>query len=52
MSFEYQERALSGAGYLSEIEQAILRSSDPISVNESEEITVNGQRGIWANKAE
>jgi hypothetical protein len=47
----------SGSGgalsaYISEIEQSIIRSSDPIAVNESEEITVNGQRGIWANRAE
>lgn len=38
--------------YLSEIEAAILRSTVPISINESEEITVLGQRGIWANKLE
>ena len=44
--------ASANSAYLSEIEQAILRSSDPITLNESEEITVNGQRGIWANRAE
>jgi hypothetical protein len=47
--------ATSGAAisaYVSEIEQSIIRSSDPIAVNESEEITVNGQRGIWTNRAE
>jgi hypothetical protein len=38
--------------YLSEVEAAILRSSVPINVNETEEITVLGQRGIWANKSE
>lgn len=38
--------------YLSEIEQSIIRSNQPIQINESEEITVNGQRGIWANRAE
>jgi hypothetical protein len=38
--------------YLSEVEAAILRSNVPINVNETEEITVLGQRGIWANKAE
>jgi Ca2+-binding EF-hand superfamily protein len=37
---------------LSEVETAILRSSEPIEINETEEITVNGQRGIWANKNE
>lgn len=42
----------SGVNYLSEIETAILRSSVPINLNETEEITVNGQRGIWANRSE
>ena len=37
---------------LSAIEAAILRSSVPIDIHETEEITVNGQRGIWANKIE
>jgi hypothetical protein len=40
------------AGYLSEVEQAILRSNVPLEINETEEITVLGQRGIWANRAE
>lgn len=43
---------VGGANYLSEVESAILRSSVPINLTETEEITVNGQRGIWANKAE
>lgn len=38
--------------FLSEIETAILRSLQPIELNEFEEITVNGERGIWANRAE
>jgi hypothetical protein len=38
--------------YLSEVEAAILRSNVPINLNETDEITVLGQRGIWANKAE
>lgn len=38
--------------YLSDIEQSIIRSSQPIQINETEEITVNGQHGIWANRAE
>lgn len=37
---------------LSSVEAAILRSTVPIDINETEEITWNGQRGIWANKAE
>ena len=38
--------------YLSDVETAILRSNVPISVSETDEITVLGQRGIWANKQE
>jgi hypothetical protein len=34
------------------VENAILRSTVPIDINETEEITVNGERGIWANKDE
>jgi hypothetical protein len=37
---------------LTDIEAAILRSHVPIDVNETEEIVVNGERGIWTNKAE
>ena len=37
---------------LSEIEAAILRSSEPVQLNETDEIEVLGQRGIWANRAE
>ena len=40
------------ANGLSSVEAAILRSRNPIDVNETEEITVLGQRGIWANKSE
>lgn len=36
----------------SQIESAILNSSEPINLNEIEEIMVNGERGIWANKEE
>merc|ERR1719444_462387 len=41
----------SGA-VMSQIEQQILRSTAPIDVSETEELTVIGQRGIWMNKAE
>ena len=37
---------------LSDIETAMLRSTVPIDLKETEEITVNGERGIWANKSE
>ena len=43
---------VSSGDYLSEIEQLILRSSKPIEVNESEELTVLGQNGLWINKNE
>ena len=36
----------------SKIEDAMLRSRDPINVSENEEITVQGQRGVWVNKSE
>jgi len=43
----------SAAGeFLSQIEQAILRATNPIEVTETEELTVLGQRGIWLNKQE
>jgi len=42
----------SAGGELSQIEQQILRSTKPIEISETEEITVIGQRGIWMNKAE
>lgn len=38
--------------YLSDVELAILKSAVPINLPESEEISVLGHRGIWANKAE
>lgn len=39
--------------FLSEIETAILRSSEtPIHLEETEELTVLGERGIWANRSE
>lgn len=38
--------------YLSAFEQSLLKANIPIELNETEEITVHGQRGIWANKQE
>lgn len=37
---------------LSSIEALILRSTIPITIDETEEITALGQRGIWANRKE
>lgn len=42
----------SSAAYLSDIELAILKSSVPINLQETEEISVLGHTGIWANKTE
>ena len=44
--------AAGSGAVLSQIEAAILRSTKPIDISETEEITVIGQRGVWANKAE
>lgn len=38
--------------YLSKVEVSILQSEMPIEIEESEEIEVNGEKGIWANKSE
>lgn len=38
--------------FLSPLEELILRSKVPIEIDEAEEITVLGERGIWANKME
>lgn len=38
--------------FFSETEASILRSREPILINETEEITALGQRGIWANRKE
>lgn len=43
---------MTSIGPLSEVESSILRSTMPININETEEITVLGQRGVWANKEE
>lgn len=52
----YPERARENHspnyGDLSEFEAAILRSTEPIQIDETEEIEVVGARGIWANRSE
>lgn len=37
---------------LSSLETTILRSTVPVDITETEEITILGQRGIWANRNE
>lgn len=46
------EKPKSPETFLSPIEEQILRSNVPIAIDENEEITALGQRGIWANKSE
>lgn len=54
----FNAAASSGAGaggagnYVSQLEQQILRSDLPVEVNETEELTVLGHRGVWVNKQE
>jgi hypothetical protein len=36
----------------SQVETNILNSREPVDINESEEIEIFGERGIWANKTE
>lgn len=48
----YHRSLSSSEPYYSEIEHNILRAHEPIQVNETEEVTAIGQRGIYANKAE
>ncbi|RNA35181.1 hypothetical protein BpHYR1_023986 [Brachionus plicatilis] len=38
--------------YMSNVEAAILKSNVPLETDETEEISVNGQRGLWMNKFE
>jgi hypothetical protein len=45
-------RGSNSNAYLSKIEQEILRSTDPIESNESEELNINGVSGILLNKSE
>ena len=42
----------SFGGFVSEIENEILRSDSPINIDHSDEININGTRGVWANKLE
>ena len=44
--------SIKNSVYLSDTEAAILRSTVPILINETEEITALGHTGIWANKSE
>ena len=51
-SFANTQGNTVGMQVLSQVEEAIKASKIPINVQEREEITVNGVRGIFANRAE
>ena len=40
------------ATFKSKVEEAIIKSSEPIQINETKEITANKEKGIWANRCE
>ncbi len=40
------------SAFKSKVEQAILQSTEPITINETKEIMANKERGIWANRCE
>lgn len=50
-STELNTALLGIGGGPNDMESVILKSTDPIEI-EGEEIVVNGQRGIWANRME
>lgn len=42
----------SSFNYINDLEATLLRSTSPIKIDETEEITVLGERGIWLNKSQ
>jgi hypothetical protein len=40
------------SAFKSKVEEAILKSQEPICISETKEITANKERGIWANRCE
>lgn len=49
---QYYDSGAQQQSYASQIEQAMLNATNPININEREQITVNGVTGIYANKSE
>jgi hypothetical protein len=47
-----QAAAVTDSAYLSNLERDIMNSSEPLHINEIEEIDFGGLRGFWINKAE
>ena len=52
--FGFSESSVSAVsgGFLSALEEAILKANNPLEVEEGEELTVVGQTGKWINKQE
>jgi DnaJ-class molecular chaperone len=45
-------RSAPPSAFKSKVEEAILKSTEPITINETKEITANKERGLWANRCE
>ncbi len=48
----YSKSSNNASTFKSQVESAILKSTEPIAINETQEITANKERGIWANRCE
>jgi hypothetical protein len=46
------KRSSPAKAFLSTVEEALLRSDEPIEINETEEVEVFGNRGVWVNREE
>ncbi len=51
-SSKISNKSAPPSAFKSKVEQAILQSTEPITVTETKEITANKERGIWANRCE
>jgi hypothetical protein len=49
---QVQQVSVLESSAFSAVEQAILAAANPINVNETEVLNVNGQSGVWVNRAE
>jgi len=45
-------KSAAPTSFRSKVEEAILKSTEPIPINETKQITANRETGIWANKCE
>jgi hypothetical protein len=51
-SGNYSSKIPQLKSFKSKVEEAILKSSEPIRINETQQISANKERGIWANRCE